>query len=374
MSPAARLGLFYGLIFAMTGISLPFWPVFLAGRGLDPDQIGLVLGAGYAVKVVSVPFWTSLADRRGERKRLIVGLALAAFLLYLGYLGVSGFLGLLLLSIAATGAFSAVVPLTDTTALAHARSGAVDYGRVRLWGSITFILSTFSTGLLLAGRSSEIVLGLMLAACLSLVLGSLLLPEVREPPGPARGLLAGARPVLGNRGLLRLFLAAGLIQCSHAVYYGFSALDWRAGGHSEVVVSALWVLGVLCEIVLFVWGKGLTGRLGPRGLLLLAGALGAVRWIATALSNDLVVLVPAQALHAFSFAAAHLGAMAYLQQRAPAGLSATAQGLYAALPQGIGSALAAALAGQLYAAYGATAYLGMAAMAVAGTALTLRLR
>jgi PPP family 3-phenylpropionic acid transporter len=378
-SPGFRLSVFYGLIFAVVGISLPFWPVWLANRGLDADQIGLVLGIAMATKVVAVPIWTQVADRRGTRKALIVLLSAGTLAVYVGYVPAHGFAPLLALAMLASACFSSVMPLTEVVTLGYARGGRLDYGRVRLWGSVAFVAASAVAGTVLAGGTPDRVLWLLIAAFAAMLLGSLAIPDLAEPPsqrpgGLFAGLLGGAVPVLRHRGLVRLFVAAGLIQGSHSVYYAFSALDWRAAGFSSTVVGALWAEGVLAEIVLFALGAGLIRRLGAGRLVALGGALGVVRWTGSAWADGLWSLALLQALHAFSFGAAHLGAMAYLQERSPQGLSATAQGLYSALPLGLGAGLLYAMSGQLYALWGTAAYLAMAAMAAVGTLVALRLR
>jgi PPP family 3-phenylpropionic acid transporter len=171
-----------------------------------------------------------------------------------------------------------------------------------------------------------------------------------------------------------LFLAAtGLLQASHAVYYGFATLHWRAAGLDEAVIGALWAEGVVAEILLFVASGAFVRRLGPQGLLLLAAVGGMVRWTATAYSTGLGVLFAAQTLHALTFAAAHLAAMHFIARAAPPELSATAQTVYAAVGMGIVFGAAMWAAGGLYAAFGGGAFLAMAGLSTAGGLLALLL-
>ena len=168
---------------------------------------------------------------------------------------------------------------------------------------------------------------------------------------------------------LAFVAAAGLLQASHAVYYGFATLHWRAAGHGELVIGLLWAEGVIAEVVLFAWAAALLRRFPPVRLLTMAGALTVARWALSALSTDLVVLVPAQALHAASFGAVHLAAMHYLRDRTPPELHASAQGFYAALGTALPFGLLTPVAGWLYGVAGGIAFWAMAAIALAGTAL-----
>ena len=157
--------------------------------------------------------------------------------------------------------------------------------------------------------------------------------------------------------------AASLIQASHAIYYGFSTLDWQAAGLGGVTIGALWSLGVLAEIVLF----AVSGRLpiGPTALLMIGAAGAVVRWSAMALDPPLILLPPLQCLHALSFGATHLGALGFIARAAPAAFGASAQG-YLAVAQGLVMAGAMGLAGVLYARFGDLAYWAMAIAAGAG--------
>ena len=159
--------------------------------------------------------------------------------------------------------------------------------------------------------------------------------------------------------------AASLIQSSHAVFYGFSALQWRAEGLDGSAIAGLWALGVAAEIVLFALQGRLPAYLTP-ALLIVVGGLGAtLRWSVMALNPPAVLLPLVQLLHALSFGATHLGALGFVAQRAPAGQGATAQG-YLALAIGTTMAAMTGMSGVLYGAYGVRAYAAMALAAVAG--------
>ena len=170
-----------------------------------------------------------------------------------------------------------------------------------------------------------------------------------------------------------MLASCGLIQGSHAVYYAFATLHWRAAGYSEAVIGALWAQGVLCEVLLFAWGARVVRRFGTGGLIFAAGLAAAVRWLGTGLTASLAALVFLQTLHALSFGAAHLGAMHWIGRNVEPALSATAQSLYAAIVFGLflGGLLYAA--GLLYARFDGAAFLPMAAAGLAGALMAMPL-
>src|SRR5438552_1959670 len=170
--------------------------------------------------------------------------------------------------------------------------------------------------------------------------------------------VAGFVPILLAAGFWAITAAASLIQASHAVYYGFSVLDWRAKGLDATSIGGLWGLAVIAEIVLFAVSARLPKRLGPLGLVGL-GACGAfVRWGAMSFDPPLALLPLLQLLHAFSFGATHLGSIQLLARIAPDRQFATAQGDFATV-LALMMAGAMALSAVLYADFGGRAYAAM---------------
>jgi PPP family 3-phenylpropionic acid transporter len=161
--------------------------------------------------------------------------------------------------------------------------------------------------------------------------------------------------------------ACAAIQASHALYYGFSTLDWSAKGLSAVTIGALWALGVVAEIALFAASGRVARYVGPVSLIVLGAVGGIVRWTAMAFDPPFVLLPFLQCLHALSFCATHMGAMQFLTNVAPPGQMATAQGDLAAAG-GVVFSIAMGLSGFLFSRYGDLSYLAMTLLCVLGLA------
>jgi PPP family 3-phenylpropionic acid transporter len=164
-----------------------------------------------------------------------------------------------------------------------------------------------------------------------------------------------------------------LVQASHAVYYGFSTLDWTAKGLDGTAIGALWALGVAAEIVLFAFSARLPTAIGPRALLAIGAAGAVVRWSAMAFDPPVALLPLLQCLHGLSFGASFLGAVQFLARATPDGEAATVQGDLATI-QGVVTAAATGVSGLLYGRFGDLAYVAMAACAALGGLLVLRIR
>jgi PPP family 3-phenylpropionic acid transporter len=364
---AWRLALVYAAFFLIVGWHLPLFPVWLTARGLDPVAIGLVLAAMQAVRVIGTPVGTRIADRYGSLRGAIVitTLASVAAIFVLG--AASGFAFVLIAAVSLAFVSAPVLPLTDAYGLKGLARRAKSYGPVRLWGSVAFILANLSGGVLLNVLAPGNLIWVICAGnCALAVAAMLLLPMRRE--SAQRG--AGSHSHLRQPAFLAIAAAASLIQASHAVYYGFSTLDWTAKGFDGVTIGVLWALGVVAEIVLFAFAGRLPRSIGPVALIAIGAAGGIVRWSAMTFDPPTVLLFLLQLLHALSFGATHLGTMMFLSQNAPEQSRAAAQGDLSTASS-LAMAGASALGGVLYGTTGAVAYAAMAALAAAGAGFAL---
>src|SRR5262249_9352900 len=260
--------------------------------------------------------------------------------------------------------YAPIMPLADAYALRGLGRLGRAYGPVRLWGSAAFIVGSFGAGLLLDLVAARELIWLMVAAlAITAAAACALAPLPAYEESPSVTHQSSAQDLLRDPAFLAAAAAASLIQASHAIYYDFSALDWRAAGLDGGAIGALWALAVVAEIALFT----ISGRLPvtPTTLLMLGAAGAVVRWSAMAFDPPPALLPPLQCLHALSFGATHLGALGFMARAAPAELGATAQG-YLAVALGLVMAAAMGISGVLYARWGGLAYGAMALAAAAG--------
>jgi PPP family 3-phenylpropionic acid transporter len=364
---AWRLALAYAAFFLIVGWHLPLFPVWLTARGLDPAAIGFVLAAMQAVRVVGTPLGTRLADRYGSLRGGIVVTTLASAIAIVALGAASGFAVIVVAAVTLAFVSAPVLPLTDAYGLRGLALRGKAYGPVRVWGSVAFIAANLTGGFLLDRLSPGHLIWVICAGNCALAAAALLLPPMWEESAPRAG---RSRGHLRQPAFLAFAAAASLIQASHAVYYGFSTLDWTAKGFGGVTIGVLWALGVAAEIVLFACAGRLPQSIGPIALILIGTAGGIVRWGAMTFDPPAILLFPLQLLHALSFGATHLGTMMFLSQNAPEGSRAAAQG-DVSTASSLAMAGASALAGVLYGAGGSMAYSAMALLGAVGAAFAL---
>jgi PPP family 3-phenylpropionic acid transporter len=371
--PSLRLSALYGACFAGIGIYMPFFPVWLETRGLDPSAIGAILSLPILTRVVVTAPLMSLVDRGVGPRRLLITSGICLVLAYVGLSFAGSVQAIAALVIVMAVAQAPLTPLCDLVATEAVRTDPrLDYGRIRLWGSITFLIANVAGGYILAATTPDAVIGLLAGFALA-TLGIVPLAVSGSPrikPREAMALPAATATRLPST-LWLLIGAAGCVQASHAGVYAFGSLHWREQGFSDPAIGYLWAIGVLAEIVLFAAGGRLVGRQSPGvGLLILGAAAAVLRFSLMAFAPGLTATFALQVLHGLSFGATHLSAMAAVSHLAPAGMRGRAQGLLSTAVS-LGIAAGTVLSGIVFRAAGAWVFAAMAPIAVVGLVLAL---
>jgi PPP family 3-phenylpropionic acid transporter len=366
---AVRVSLMFAAIAAIIGTNLPFLPLWLDWTGLGPREIAIITSAPLFVRVAATPLIAFAADQAGDHRRFLVALAWAGVAALLLLSQARGFWPILGCMIVFAIAWTTIMPLTETVAMSGVKLAGLDYGRMRLWGSLGFIAASTGGGWVVEtlGPASAIWLIITGAVLTAAAAHGLRRPIRAGRPGtttrPPRLDPADALALLRSRIFLTFLLAGGAGSAAHAVFYTFGTLHWQAQGLSAEWAGRLWAISIVAEVALFAYSRAVVARLGAVGLIVLGGAAGVVRWFVMGLDPPLLLLVTLQVLHVFTFGAAHLGAVHFIARAVPEGQAGTGQALYAAVTGGLGMGLAVMLAGSLYADYAGRAYWAMAALA-----------
>ncbi|MBT5430735.1 MAG: MFS transporter [Rhodospirillaceae bacterium] len=364
-----RLSLFYATYFGMVGIMLPFFPVWLLSKGVSAAEIGLILGSATFARIIFNPIIGQIADLYGTRQPIIFILAVLSSLCFSSYFIVDGFWMIILVTIIFNGFWSGMQPLAESLTMLSLKQVKIDYGRVRLWGSIAFILTALIAGKIIGIKTDHLILILIFLFTNLMIVVTLFLPKVKTkisiiPQYPLSQLFR-------NYGLIIVIFSAALIQSSHALYYSFGSIHWKTLGFSSTAIGLLWAEGVVAEIILFSFGAYILRWIGALNLIFLGGFLGMVRWFCMAYFENFQIILFTQLLHAFSFGATHLGIIHYLNETVEEGLSVTALSLYSAIGMGLLMGIMVSLSGGLYDQFGSKAYLLCALTSIIGAALVI---
>lgn len=350
--PYWRLSGYYFFYFAFIGAFSPYFGLYLQSLQFSAWDIGLLMSQMQLMRLFGPNLWGWLVDHFGRRLAII---RLAAFVSLLGF---SAFFWLdrlsgMLLAMAVLAFFwSAALPLVEMLTFDHLRDEGGRYSRIRLWGSIGFIVAVMVTGALLdlvAPVGVLWVCALILCGILGL---ALVLPEA--PASPQQAVVQPIGQIVRQPRVAALMAACFAMSAAHGAFYVFYSIHLDAHGYSKTEVGLLWSLGVLAEIAVFLIMPRLAARYTLRAILLLCFWAAVLRFVVMGWgveSASLMVLV--QLLHGLTFGAYHASAIAAVNRWFPGKTQGRGQALYSSLSFGAGGLLGALVAGLTWDSWGA---------------------
>ena len=363
--PAVRLSSFYFAYYAALGAFTPYWSLYLQSRGMDVAAISVLMSLWYATRIVAPSTWTTLAAHSRNPIRwlhlgcLLILISFAAFLLPLG------FSGLFLVMCAFCFAYNAVMPQFEAITMSHLGARSDQYGRIRAWGSIGFILVVATYGVLLDRYGVATLPWLMLP-----LLGGLLVSAYSNHYAhPVEEIHddnhQGFRARMKQPQVIAFFVAAFLAQVSFGPYYTFFSIYLSEHGYSSSMLGMFWTVGVLAEIGVFFLASRIFRRWDAGKVMVFALLSAAIRWWITALWPDSIpMMLLAQLTHALNFGAFFAAVMQLLVRFFPGRMNGHGQGVFYGLSSGVGGVVGALLAGQLWHFGGHVAFLASGGIAL----------
>jgi PPP family 3-phenylpropionic acid transporter len=329
-----RLATWYFLFIGALGALAPYLAICLQNAGASGMATGIVLAIIPVGLLLGSPIGTLLADRTGRPVwvlRLCIGISAAATLgLYLApdWRFMAPAAALLALARAPAGA------ITDNIAVQMTSGG--NYGRVRLWGSVGFVLACWGVGCTLDRWPASPILTCLVLLCLLLIA-----TEMLQTRGVEREQSKAAISTLLARPQLAALYSVAIVHSATVAFYDrFFALHINSIGLPSKVAANALALGVSVEVAVMAAAPFLLRRVGAMKLILLGVAAGIPRWWLCGIVEDGTTLTIVQALHGLSFGAWWIGGIALVAEQAPEGLKNSAQGLFLAAGHGIGQLLA----------------------------------
>ena len=356
LAPFAALSASY---FAHIGFFNPYLPLWLKDLGLSITVIGLLTAVQAATRVLAPYGWGWLSDHTGERVKLLRFCAGAALLCSAGLLVQGGVVWLAFVLLLMFIHTSAMMPMSEA-ALAHLVSTGGDfdsrrYGRVRLWGSLGFLVTVFVAGAWFEHQGMQSFPSWAVGSLVALNLSVWWLPKQREPAHHSDAPLP-VMDVLRQPRVQWFFATVFFHVLSHIGIYVFFSLYLDELGYSKTMIGVLWAVSVAAEIVWFFTQSRWLPKFSLSGwLLLCAGAMVLRMGLTTWAADWLLALLLAQLLHALTFATQHTVCIALLSAYFPGRLRGRGQALYASIGYGVPGVLGALGGGALSDALGLSA-------------------
>ena len=347
--------------YAYAGTFSSYASLFFADRGMTVAQIGVLMALIQVLRIIGPNLWGWVADHSEHRVRVLRMTGLAAMAAFSGFFVGSAFAHFFAAMVLLNLFTSAQAPLCEALMLSEMRGDMTYYGRIRLWGSIGFIIMMMVTAYVMDWFGTGALPWSAGALLLCTWLAALRLRDVPRQPhqGPPAALLA----LLRRREVMAFFVSSALMIAAHMALYTFYSLYLARHGYSKALIGAMWSLGVVAEVILFYYQGPLLRRWGARRLLLATCVAGALRFVLIgAGAQSLLVLAVAQVLHAATFALHHSSSVLAMQRWFAGPLQARGQALYTSLSYGIGGSLAGVALSRCWENFGAESIYYVAAV------------
>lgn len=348
--PRRRLAGFYFFYFAYLGAFAPFFSIYLKAVGLSPVEIGTVMALPAVARMTAPHLWGWLADAGGVM-RVVRATTLAGLMCWLGMFAGTAFVWICAVAFALSFFLSAAIPLVDSTTLLRLGERTGDYGRIRLWGSIGYMVAVVAVGYLLDLFHVSALLWIVLVLIAGTLALGLSIPETDRPPHMEAGPISH---ILKRPAVMALIAGSALMVAAHGPYYSFYSIHLVSHGYSKGMTGWLWALGVLCEIGIFFWLPRLYGAFTLRQILIASFALAVVRFLVIGWGADsLALLLFAQTLHAATFGSFHAAAIGIVHRLFRGRHQARGQAIYGSLTYGVGGTVGSLASGYGWEQFGA---------------------
>jgi MFS transporter, PPP family, 3-phenylpropionic acid transporter len=352
MIPYTALSAYYFAYFGFVGAFSPYFSLYFQSVGLAATQIGLLMSVMQFMRIVAPGFWGWLSDRLQKRVALVRLCALLAFAAY-GLFFLTPRFESLFAAIALVALFwSASLPLVESLTFDHLGARKASYGRIRLWGSVGFIVAVLGIGYALDHLAIPHLLWMTALFLGGLALSAFFLPEAPKtacPHAPTR-----FRDVLCHPGVAGFLGSCFFMSAAHGALYVFYSIQLSEQGYDPSSIGWMWTLGVLAEIGVFLAMPWLQRHVGLSRLLMASFGCAVVRFLLIGWQADVfLILIFAQLLHGMTFGAHHAAAISAIHHWFAGPLQARGQALYGSLSFGAGGMLGAAISGFFWTQFGA---------------------
>jgi len=309
--PYWRLSGYYFFYFAFIGAFSPYFGLYLQSLNFSAWDIGLLMSQMQLMRLFGPNLWGWLADRFGRRMAIIRLAAIAGLAGFTAFFWLDRLGGMLVAMAVIAFFWSAALPLVETLTFDHLREQRGHYSRIRLWGSVGFIVAVLATGAVLDVLPLNGVLWVCWGILCGILVLAAVLPDVPSMPHPSDSLPVA--DILRQPRVRALLGACFAMSAAHGALYVFYSIHLAANGYSKAEVGGLWSLGVLAEIAVFMLMARLVQCYSLRALLLASFAAAVLRFLLIGWGvESMAVMVVAQLMHGLTFGAYHAAEIQYV--------------------------------------------------------------
>ncbi len=289
-------------------------------------------------RIFAPNFWGWLADHTGKRAQWIRLTALLGLCGFIAVFWAHGFFWMFLVMAALSLFTSSTLPLAESLTLAHLATTNGHYSRIRMWGSLGFIVAAVVLGYLIDMTGIASLLWFLLAVQVTLFMLSYTLPEPRVEPHEHDHF--SIWQVVRQPNVIALLVGCSMMVTAHGVLYNFYSIYLSEHGYSKGTIGLLWSVGVICEIGIFMLMPKIMARFSLKTILMASLVLAVIRFSLIGISVDsLWMIIVAQTLHAATFGSFHAASVDVVTQFFKGRHQAKGQAIYNSVAYGVGGAI-----------------------------------
>ena len=339
------IGSQYFLYFGVLGIFLPFFNLYCYHLGFSGFRIGILSAVRSVVMVLFPIIWGALADRLNARRPIYILCNFCSALIWMLYLFTVDFWPMLVITVFYGMFYAPIISFLEAFTMDLLGREKKSYGRIRAWGSISFIMIVLVLGKIIDLYSVEIIVVLVLAGSLMLSTISTRIPDIQI--AQKKRLTPGARSLIDRRVLVFLFCAF-LMLVSHGAYYGFFSIHLENLGYGTTFIGLTWALASAAEILVMIRSDRIFKRFSLEAVLIFSFLVAALRWFILFFAQSAPAILLSQVLHAVTYGTFHMASILYIDRLAPDKAKTLGQAVNNAVTYGLGLMVGFFFSGYLY--------------------------
>ncbi len=361
----------YSLYFGAMGVMLPYFNLYCYRLGLSGAEIGTISATRSLVFIISTILWGIIADRFGIRRKVFLLCSCASALIWSLFLHYDTFVSIILVTILYSIFYSPIISFLETFTMQilgdkNNNSSPVDYGKIRAWGSLSFILIALAAGWLIDLTSAWIVIPMILGISLIRVLLSFQIPDA-EPPKSTSMKKAGE--LLADKKVIIFLFSAFLMLASHGAYYGFFSIHLENMGFPGRFIGITWGAAIVCEIIVMLKSEAIFKGFSYEKVLVFSFFIAALRWFGLYFAESAISILLLQTLHAVTYGTFHMASVLYIDQLSPSTSKTIGQAVNNAISYGLGLMFGIFVCGLFFEKLGPVLFLGSSLTAFIGGAV-----
>jgi len=314
---------------------------------MNAEAIGILSAIVVVTKIFSSFIWGWVVDHTGKRMQVIRYTSLLSMLSFCLVLFYQDFWSLFIVLFVFSIFWSAALPQVEAATMSHLGEASDKYTVVRIWGSISFIIAVLALGQFFDHQPLAYLVPIVILSMGLVWVHTLFIPEFKTAQEKTNS--TTFKSILIKPHVIALMSVCFLIQAGHGPYYTFFSIYLEEHGYSNSFIGTCWALGVLAEVVIYMFIHKVISRFGLKRLMILVLILATIRWMLIAyFVENVYILLFAQCLHAATFGVYHAVAIQYIHREFKGAHQGRGQALYSSISFGAGLALGSLISGYLW--------------------------